>query len=280
MQLSFEPPTLTLAETFTIAARLPRRGGRRRRRAPPRRPRRLRRGGADRALRRDGRVGLRVPRAGRAAARRRPVRARGHRGPPAPAPGEMAAKSALDAALHDLVGKLSRPADLAAARPRRRTPVTSFTIGIDSVDGTEERVREAVAAGYRLLKIKLGGPGTCRASRRSAARHRPAPAGRRQRGLDARDRARAAAAARAPRRGARRAAVPGRRPRRVPGLRRLGSGIPIVIDEGCHTLPDVAAVARYADGINIKLAKCGGLREALRMVPRPARSACASCSAA
>jgi L-alanine-DL-glutamate epimerase-like enolase superfamily enzyme len=50
------------------------------------------------------------------------------------------------------------------------------------------------------------------------------------------------------------------------GLRRLESSIPVVIDEGCHTLADVAAVARYADGINIKLAKSGGLREALRMV--------------
>ena len=39
-----------------------------------------------------------------------------------------------------------------------------------------------------------------------------------------------------------------------------------MIDEGCHTLPDVAAVARYADGVNIKLAKSGGLREALRMI--------------
>ncbi len=49
-------------------------------------------------------------------------------------------------------------------------------------------------------------------------------------------------------------------------LRADRPGIPIVVDEGCHTLRDVAAVAGYADGVNIKLAKAGGVREALRMV--------------
>ena len=38
------------------------------------------------------------------------------------------------------------------------------------------------------------------------------------------------------------------------------------MDEGCHDLRDVAAAAEYADGINVKLAKSGGLREAVRMI--------------
>jgi L-alanine-DL-glutamate epimerase-like enolase superfamily enzyme len=42
--------------------------------------------------------------------------------------------------------------------------------------------------------------------------------------------------------------------------------VPIVVDESCHTLPDVAAAAGHADGVNIKLTKSGGVREALRMV--------------
>ena len=46
----------------------------------------------------------------------------------------------------------------------------------------------------------------------------------------------------------------------------MGSGIPLVVDEGCHTLRDVADVATYADGVNLKLAKTGGIREAVRMV--------------
>src|SRR4029079_6630237 len=43
------------------------------------------------------------------------------------------------------------------------------------------------------------------------------------------------------------------------------SPIPIYVDEDCHTLGDVAACARIAHGINIKLAKSGGIREGIRM---------------
>jgi len=43
------------------------------------------------------------------------------------------------------------------------------------------------------------------------------------------------------------------------------SPIPIYVDEDCHTLGDVAACAERAHGINIKLAKSGGIREAVRM---------------
>ena len=43
------------------------------------------------------------------------------------------------------------------------------------------------------------------------------------------------------------------------------SPIPIYVDEDCHTLDDVAACERRAHGINIKLAKSGGIREAVRM---------------
>jgi len=52
-----------------------------------------------------------------------------------------------------------------------------------------------------------------------------------------------------------------------PGGVRLkaGSPIPIYVDEDCHTLADVAACAERAHGINIKLAKSGGIREGVRM---------------
>ena len=43
------------------------------------------------------------------------------------------------------------------------------------------------------------------------------------------------------------------------------SPIPIYVDEDCHTLGDVAVCAQIAHGINIKLAKSGGIREAIRM---------------
>src|SRR5207244_12545825 len=43
------------------------------------------------------------------------------------------------------------------------------------------------------------------------------------------------------------------------------SPLPIYVDEDCHTLADVAGCAEIAHGINVKLAKSGGIREAVRM---------------
>src|SRR3712207_860249 len=43
------------------------------------------------------------------------------------------------------------------------------------------------------------------------------------------------------------------------------SPVPIYVDEDCHTLADVFACAEIAHGINIKLAKSGGIREAVAM---------------
>ena len=43
------------------------------------------------------------------------------------------------------------------------------------------------------------------------------------------------------------------------------SPVPVYVDEDCHTLADVAACAEIAHGINVKLAKSGGIREAVRM---------------
>jgi L-alanine-DL-glutamate epimerase-like enolase superfamily enzyme len=44
------------------------------------------------------------------------------------------------------------------------------------------------------------------------------------------------------------------------------SPIPIYVDEDCHTLGDIEACSDIAHGVTIKLAKSGGIREALRMV--------------
>ena len=46
---------------------------------------------------------------------------------------------------------------------------------------------------------------------------------------------------------------------------KVRSPIPIYVDEDCHRLGDVAACAEIAHGINIKLAKSGGIREGIRM---------------
>src|SRR3989454_3030308 len=41
---------------------------------------------------------------------------------------------------------------------------------------------------------------------------------------------------------------------------------PVVVDESCIVAADIPRLSGIVDGINIKLAKCGSLREALRMI--------------
>ncbi len=71
------------------------------------------------------------------------------------APGNTAAKASIDIALHDLVGKLlNKPWYELWGLPRWRTPYTSFTIGIDTPDIVKKKTEEA--ADYKILKVKLG----------------------------------------------------------------------------------------------------------------------------
>jgi L-alanine-DL-glutamate epimerase-like enolase superfamily enzyme len=65
------------------------------------------------------------------------------------------AKAAVDIALHDLVGKLmNQPWYNIWGFPKEKIPYTSFTIGIDTPDVVRQKVREA--APYKILKVKLG----------------------------------------------------------------------------------------------------------------------------
>jgi len=178
--------------------------------------------------------------------------------------GPQGAKMALDGVLHDWLGKRVGQPVWRLLGTERVTPPTSYTIGIDSVEGTADRTRRAT--GYEVLKIKVGGPGDLERLRavraETAARLRidgnegwdfdtareltpelielgvefveqPFPA----QDLDAFRR-----------------------------YRELERRLPVLIDEGCRDLRSVAPIAAYADGIVIKLSKCGGIREALRMI--------------
>jgi L-alanine-DL-glutamate epimerase-like enolase superfamily enzyme len=181
-------------------------------------------------------------------------------------PREYAARAAIDAALHDLQGKL-------AGRPvwnllglRREGPPTSWTIWLGDPDDMARRAAR-VDRRFRRLKLKLGGRDGLDVERVAAVRR-----------------------------------VVGDAPLQVdvneawsldealellPRLAELGveyceqplaagdpfgpelkarSPLPIYVDEDCHTLADVAACAERAHGITIKLAKSGGIREAIRMV--------------
>jgi len=70
-------------------------------------------------------------------------------------PGNTAAKAAVDIALHDLTGKImQQPWHKIWGLTAEKTPVTSFTIGIDTDEVVREKVREASA--FKILKVKLG----------------------------------------------------------------------------------------------------------------------------
>lgn len=71
-------------------------------------------------------------------------------------PGDSAAKAAIDIALHDLVGKLlGQPWWRLWGLDPSKTPDTTFTIGIDTPDVVREKTREC-ADRFNILKVKVG----------------------------------------------------------------------------------------------------------------------------
>jgi len=177
---------------------------------------------------------------------------------------EPAARAAIDAALHDLCGKLASVPVYRLLGLRRAGPPTSWTIGLGDPDEMARKA-ERQAGRFRRLKLKLGGRDGLDVERVRAVRRVTAlplqvdvnEYWSLEEALDF-----------------------------LPQLARLGveyceqplpaghpagaelkrrSPLPIYLDEDCHVLADVAACAKIGHGIVIKLAKSGGLREALRM---------------
>ncbi len=71
------------------------------------------------------------------------------------APGNPAAKASVDIALHDLVGKiLGQPWYNIWGFNEEKTPYTSFTIGIDTPEVVRQKTQEAKE--FKVLKVKLG----------------------------------------------------------------------------------------------------------------------------
>jgi L-Ala-D/L-Glu epimerase len=179
-------------------------------------------------------------------------------------PSEAAARAAIDAALRDLQGKLAGVPVWRLLGLRRAGPPTSWTIWLGDPDDMARRT-EAVAGRFVRLKLKLGGRDGLDAERVRAVRavtelplmvdvneawgleealdylpqlaelgveycEQPLPAGDDD----------------------------------GPELKRR-SPLPIYVDEDCHVAADVPACAERAHGVNIKLAKSGGIREAIRI---------------
>jgi L-alanine-DL-glutamate epimerase-like enolase superfamily enzyme len=179
-------------------------------------------------------------------------------------PGNAAARVAVSAALHDLVGKrLGAPLWKLWGLDPAKSPCSSFTIGLDTPAAVQAKVREA--ASYPLLKIKVGTPDDeriLRAVREVTDRPLRVDANA---GWTAKQ-----AVARLPLLEEMRVEMIEQpvAPDDFDGLAAVHrvSRIPIVADESCRTAADIPRLAGIVDGINIKLAKCGSLREALRMV--------------
>jgi len=177
--------------------------------------------------------------------------------------GEQAARAAIDGALYDLQGKLTGRPVYALLGLRRVGPPTSWTVWLGDPDDMARRAERAQDRGFRRLKLKLGGrdgldlervrsvraatdlPLQCDVNEYwtldEALEYLP------QMELEYCEQPLEAADPDGPE------------------LKRR-SPVPIYVDEGCHTLADVASCVDRAHGVNIKLAKSGGIREAVRMV--------------
>ena len=181
------------------------------------------------------------------------------------ADGNYSAKAAIDIALHDWVGKaLNVPLYKYWGLDKAKTPVTSFTIGIDKPEVIEKKVREAEE--YPILKIKLGGDNdeeimrTIRKVTRKTLRvdanegwKSKEDALRKiqwlaQEGVEFVEQP-----------------MPANDLDGVAWLRERAT-LPLIADENCIRLHDIPKLMNSYDGINIKLMKCTGLREAMKMV--------------
>lgn len=178
---------------------------------------------------------------------------------------QRATIDAIDAALHDWCGKrLKVPTYklLGLSRPKKQT---TFTIGVAEPDEIRTKVDEALAAGFTAIKVKVGvaedeqtltyirskfnGPLFLDANMgwtpeeapkkiTALAKYKPTII---EQPLKKEDWKRNAE------------------------LCKLGVA-PIFADESCERPADVVRLHGFFDGINIKFNKCGGIREALRMI--------------
>lgn len=181
-------------------------------------------------------------------------------------PGDTAAKAAVDIALHDLVGKLlGAPWYKIWGLNKEKTPSTTFTIGIDTPDVVREKTLE-VAGQFNILKVKLGRENDKEMIQtiRSVSTL-PIAIDANQGWKDkyyALDMIHWLKEQRI---------VMIEQPMPKEQLEDIAwvtqqSPLPVFADESLQRLSDVAALKGAFTGINIKLMKCTGMREAWKMV--------------
>lgn len=178
---------------------------------------------------------------------------------------QRATIAAVDAAVHDWIGKRDRRSTVASlGLDPDNAPRTSVTLGIDKPEKILEKMAEIAA--FPIWKVKIG----TQAENESLAlirEHAPQKIIRVDANMgwpakEALDRLHAIAPF-APELVEQPCARDD-----LTTLQKLKSAriAPIVADESCVKPKDVSRVAHAVDGINIKLSKCGGILEARRMI--------------
>jgi L-alanine-DL-glutamate epimerase-like enolase superfamily enzyme len=176
-----------------------------------------------------------------------------------------AAKASVDIALHDLVGKLlQQPWYKIWGYNKSSTPDTTFTIGIDTEEIIKQKVKEADE--FNILKIKLGSKDDKKLIQTiREVTNKPLAVDANQGWTD------------------KEAAIDLIHWMKEQNVRMVEqpmpkekmdeiawltdkSPLPIFADEGVQRLPDVIKAKDVYSGINIKLMKCTGLREAHKML--------------
>ena len=181
------------------------------------------------------------------------------------APGNPAAKAAVDIALHDWAGKkMGQPWYRIWGLNPAKTPVTSFTIGIDTEDVVRQKTKEADI--YKILKVKLGrDTDKMMIETIRQVTDKPITTDANQ-GWKNRDEAlkmiewlatKGVVFVEQP--------MPKEQLDDIAWLHER-SPLPLMGDESVQRLADVKKVQGVFDGINIKLMKCTGIREAYKMI--------------
>jgi L-alanine-DL-glutamate epimerase-like enolase superfamily enzyme len=179
--------------------------------------------------------------------------------------GQYAARAALDIALYDWTGKrLGIPVYRLLGLDPDEAPITTFSIGIDTPEVTRQKVREAAA--FPVLKIKVGlasDEPTLDAVRSVTGKPLRVDANEgwtdketairkiewlAERGVELVEQPMPAAML------------------DETAWLKARSPLPLIADEACLRASDIPRLASAYHGVNVKLDKAGGMREALRMI--------------
>jgi L-alanine-DL-glutamate epimerase-like enolase superfamily enzyme len=179
--------------------------------------------------------------------------------------GQYAARAALDISLHDWIGKkLGIPVYRLFGLDPANAPLTTFSIGIDTPETTRLKVREA--AEFPVLKVKVGldsDEATIDAVRSVTGKPLRVDANEGWKDKETAIRkiewlaSRGVELVEQP--------MPATMLAEAAWVRER-SPIPVFADEACLRASSIPALAGAYHGVNVKLDKAGGLREALRMI--------------